>query len=431
MSSLSVVPTFCIVLALGGGAAWYFLRSPEVDQGRPKPDPAADLTGLVVGPGHLATIAEAIAKARTDAVDTIKILPGTYNEAVRPDRKVRLLGEGPRDSIVIRGGNAPALTVECDGVAVSGLTLRSGPGRSTTVRITAGDAELKDLDISWEAGAGADLSRGGVCVEVDGAAARPTLDRCTLHDGRIGLLLGKGADPTLQHCTIESNHIGVQAEDGKGRLADCRLENNHNMGVYFRRGAELRLEGDCRVLKGAYGMVFDAGSRGHLNSCKIDGQDNDGIWIKEEGAEPQIIGCHVTGAMNAVNVTGGKGTLDGCSLTGSKNNGLLVKDGQIRLTNCHLDGNHFHGAYVLRGGVVELHRCTTSDNQEGSGVRAVDGGVARLFDCGSRKNKLWGLEARGAGSQVNAQKCKSADIRDNAKGPWEADSEATLNEPGE
>ena len=49
--------------------------------------------------GHFATITEAVAAANDG--DTILVKPGTYVEAVTIDKDITLIGDGPRDQIVI------------------------------------------------------------------------------------------------------------------------------------------------------------------------------------------------------------------------------------------------------------------------------------------------------------------------------------------
>jgi hypothetical protein len=440
-NAVKVLLALLLMFALGGGAAFFALRKLNPDAttsatGDPERTPdKQDDKGLIVGPGHIATIGEALGMARTDQVDTIKVLPGTYPEALRLDRRVRLVGAGPSGAVVVNGGNAPALTVDSDGVSVSGLSLRSdGPASSehpATVRITRGSAKLKECDIGWEQAAGADPARSGACVEVTGASSRPTLEHCVLHHGQLGLLCRQGAEVALRHCALENNHIGLQVDEGgKGRLVDCRVENSRSVGVYLGKGAEVVMEEDCRVLKGTDGVVFDTGSRGRLDGCHIEGQDNDGVWIKE-GAQPELTRCHILHAMNALHVSGGKCTLDRCFLSGSRNNGALVRGGRVLLTHCQLHGNRFHGVYVLTQGQAELHQCSTCDNQEGSGVKADAGGTARLIECKSSGNKSWGLEARGAGSKLDARGCQRGDLAGNRKGPCDGDPVSELQEPGE
>jgi nitrous oxidase accessory protein NosD len=435
----AVALTLLVVFTLGGGGVYYYLHqnggATTGDGNSNNQTPHASDKELVVGPGHLATIAEALAKARTDQVDTIHILPGTYTESLRLDKRVRLVGDGARESIIIQGGNGPALRVESDGVRINGLTLRAGTGPATadcpaTVCVVRGDVEIINCDIAWE-GTGTDRAKGGACVEAVGNAARASLSQCKLHNGRFGLLVRQGAEPSLRKCELEDNHIGVHAEDGcRGSLADCLLKNNSGVGVYLGKGADLRLEKDCRILGGTDGVVFDTGARGQMDNCRVEGQDNDGVWVKE-GAEPELRHCHILKAMNGVHVSGGKATLEDCSLAENRNNGLLIRGGKAVLIHCRLDRNHTHGAYVLGPGDAELHHCSLSNNETGSGAKVESGGVARLLDCTSQNNKLWALEARGAGTAVDARGCARAQLQPNGKEPLGRDPEAEVKEPGE
>ena len=111
---------------------------------------------IVVDPnglGDFTTIAEAVEEAQDG--DTIHVRPGTYIEAVTITRDIALLGDGPREEIIIEAPAEGPSTLVDDGRAVrhailidgseatvSGLTLR---GTDSAVQARGGEPTIEGL----------------------------------------------------------------------------------------------------------------------------------------------------------------------------------------------------------------------------------------------------------------------------------------------
>jgi nitrous oxidase accessory protein NosD len=354
----ALIVLLLFVLLLGGAAAFYLIRNKKE---------------LVVGPGHISTIGEALQKARTEQVDTIRILPGIYQEALRLDQKVHLLGDGPREGIVVNGGSAPALTVESDGGSVTGLTLRCETGadnaKHPAVKISQGVLELENCDISWEGEAGLNRKNAGACVEAAGADVRLVLKTCRLHHGYQGLWVVQGARPELEDCTIENNQVGVWVDKAGGRFRSCKIRQNHAVNVF----------------------AAGSGAEVELNDCDILGGEGDGIVLEKE-AEGKVVG-------GTIQDHRGKGN---------------------------------HAVWIREKATASLSGCEVSNNQ--TGIRVTGGGKAVLSGCKIHDNIGLALEARDAGTSLDASACRRADIYDNgevnANGePWFCDEAASFRTP--
>ena len=78
------------------------------------------------GPGNYTKIQDAINDANNG--DTIYVYSGTYNENVKIDKTINLVGEN-RNTTVIDGGNKrDVVRITTDGVTISGFTIRNGGG---------------------------------------------------------------------------------------------------------------------------------------------------------------------------------------------------------------------------------------------------------------------------------------------------------------
>jgi hypothetical protein len=351
-------PIFLLVFVLGGGAAYLLVR---------KEDPVRKGEELVVGPGGLPTIGEALLRARSDPPDTIRILPGTYREALRLDRKVRLVGEGPRDGVVVIGDNAPALTVEGDGGSVTGITLRceAGPDRPKhpAVKIAQGTLEMDSCDVGWAGEPRLNRTNAGACVEVAGAAARPTLKGCQLHHGHQGLLVSDGAAPVVEDCVISNNQVGVWVDSAGGLFQKCTVRQNHAVNVF----------------------AAGRGARVELRECEVGGGEGDGVVLAME-ASGDLVG-------GAIQEHRGRG-----------NHAVWIKErATARLTGCDI----FH-------------------NQ--TGIQVIEGGAAVLSTCKIHDNTGLALEVRGSDSSLDAAGCQAAAVCDNGA-PWAFDDARTFRKP--
>jgi parallel beta-helix repeat protein len=88
------------------------------------------IVNLDTGMGY-STIQEAIGTFATHEGHTILVKAGTYNEAVVVNKPVSLVGEGNGATVICGDNNRTTLNIICDGVNVTGFTIR-GDGNVTS-----------------------------------------------------------------------------------------------------------------------------------------------------------------------------------------------------------------------------------------------------------------------------------------------------------
>ena len=223
-------------------------------------------------------LAPALAAAHSG--DTIKIAPGTYAGGDTIDVSVKLVGAGPR-STIIRGGGpvltigvafaASEPTVTIDGITVTGgdttgnvapssgrgggIYIPRAAGPSTGATVTIRNSVIRGNSVAPSAAIDsgdpccpfADAGGGG--ISNDGAL---TLDNTTISDNRAdaasgltsgaigaGILNRAFGTLTLKHSIVTRNHAAVtppngQSADGGGiamiggtlTMTDCRVSDN-------------------------------------------------------------------------------------------------------------------------------------------------------------------------------------------------------------
>jgi Right handed beta helix region len=248
------------------------------------------------------TIQEAIEAARPG--ESITVEPGTYHEAIVLDRHVEIIGDGPRDQIIIESAVAPCLRVETEVGTVRSVTFRCpapSDGNAAAVDIAQGSGTLDDCDIS---------AQSATAIRISGPGTSPTIQRCVIHDGadvgvditggatpaitdceisgtaRTGVAIREKANPALTRCTIrDGEQYGVDVyKEGLGRLEDCQISGNAFTGVEIREKANPALT-RCTIRDGKQSGVYvhDDGQIA-IAQCTISGNSGFAVWVKNTAA---------------------------------------------------------------------------------------------------------------------------------------------------
>jgi serine/threonine protein phosphatase PrpC len=186
-----------------------------------------------VGDGGLATIGEALGKARPG--QRIEVAPGQYRETLQLRDGVSLVSPVPRGAVILppAGSGVPAVTAQgivdarFAGFRIAGdaqAPLQLG------LRLADSSVEVEGVEIAGAAAAGVAIS----------GADRSTIRYSYLHDNPGGgVLVEDTAAPRLLHNLIARNgrvpgapHPGVEVrEEARPELIDNRLEANGGGGV--------------------------------------------------------------------------------------------------------------------------------------------------------------------------------------------------------
>ena len=354
------------------------------------PSDAASVVASASGGGDYASITEAL--AHVAAGGRVLVRPGLYEEAILLDKRVNIVGDGPRDEIVVSVAGASCLKSNAEAARVAGLTLRGlagGGSAAFAVDVLGGELVLEDCDVSSETLA---------CVAVHGSGAAPLIKRCRIHDGAdSGLYFFDGASGEVEDCEVYGNaNVGVAVTGGaRAVIRRSKVYAGANAGVVTWQGGDTLLEG-CEV----YGhrlanLGVSDGSKVTARSCHIHGGENSGVFVHREG-EAVLEGCELYGHREAEAAVTSRGRLflNGCHVHDGKDVGVLVRDGgQALLQGCEVNDNSGSGASVGDGSVLAVIESALRDNAR-FGVEAAAGSTARVEDTELTGNGLgpWGVE---------------------------------------
>lgn len=360
---------------------------------------AASVVASASGDGDYESITEALANVAPGG--RVLVRPGVYEEGILLDKRVNIVGDGPRDEIVVRGVGASCLKSSAEAARVAGLTLRGAAGRgaaSFAVDVLRGELVLEDCDVSSET-----LS----CVAVHGPGAAPLIKRCRIHDGAdSGLYFFEGAAGTVEDCEVYGNaNVGVAVTGGaRPAIRRSRVYGGSNAGVVVWQVAEALLE-ECEVYGNRLANLgVSDGARLTARACHVHEGENSGVFVHREG-EAVLEGCELYGhrEAEAAVTTRGRLFLNGCRVHGGNDSGVSLREGgQALLRGCDVIDNAGSGASVGAGSVLAVVETNINDNARFA-VEAASGATARVEDSDLTGNGMgpWGVEY---GAEVESER---------------------------
>ncbi|HYT93052.1 MAG TPA: right-handed parallel beta-helix repeat-containing protein [Gemmataceae bacterium] len=239
-------------------------------------------TALVVcaqGKGHYRSLTEAIKAALPDSV--IRVRPGRYTESIVLDRRVEIVGDGPREAVVIESVAGDCLVLRTEEATVRSLTLRCVAGTHSAkfygVDVPRGRLLLEDCDITSDSLSG---------VAVHGAAASATVRNCRIHDGKeSGIWFYDGASGLMEGCEIFGNgYAGVTiSAEANPTVRNCRVHDGKTGGILVREKGSGVIEGCHVYANGHAGVEISSAAHPTLRRCRISGNQYEALWIYDRG----------------------------------------------------------------------------------------------------------------------------------------------------
>jgi parallel beta-helix repeat protein len=300
--------------------------SPAPAPTRPAPVAKVEPPTLVVDPwgrGDHTTIGAAIDAAAPGS--RILVRPGLYQEALRVEKPLEIIGDGPVGEVEVHARAADALVFAANIGRVSNLTLRQLSPTGEGVTIVQGRLELTDCDIS---------SAALACVTVR-----------------------NGADPRIRGNRIHDGLLGVVVDDDSlGTLEDNDISGHRHSGVLIQRVSRPTLRRN-RIHDNSFGVSFSGRSTGVLEDNDITRNTREAVDIGD-ASSPVVRG-------NRIEANGG----DGVHVHGDDSTGT-IEDNDIR-------GNGGAGVAVRAGGRPTVRRNRIGAGNSGGGVYvgASGGGV--------------------------------------------------------
>ncbi|HEY9285668.1 MAG TPA: right-handed parallel beta-helix repeat-containing protein, partial [Pyrinomonadaceae bacterium] len=363
-------------------------RPPAASSGAP-----VSIVVAADGSGDFHTLTDAVRRARPGS--RLLVRPGVYEEGLVLDKEIEIVGDGPREGIVVRATASSCLVLRADASVVRGLTLRGqaragGPTGNGffAVDISQGKPLLEDCDISSDSLA---------CVAIHNPTAAPVIRGCRIHHGvNSGVYAFDGARGLIAKCDVAENaNVGVIITAGAmTSVKDTGVHDCGDAGIVIWGGAAAAVEGcDVYANRRANVSVGDAAAAS-LRGCRIHDGGNTGVFTQRDG-RTTAEGCNIYGhAAPEVAVTdGGTVHLRACQIHDSQSHGVFVHDaGRALLESCDVFRNRESGVHVDANGVGVARSCRINDNGR-VGVSCDAGGAAEVEGCDLTQNRVSAWQA--------------------------------------
>lgn len=378
------------------------------------------------GRADFQTISEAILQA--SGGERILVRPGTYKEGLVLNKPLEILGDGPREEIIVEFDAANTLLVSTEIGRVGNLTLRqTGSTHWRCVMINQGRLELEECDIT---------SQDVICVGVEGGAA-PLIRRCIIHSSKrcgvyvsdnakgtfedndifghsqFGVEIWTGADPVLRRNRIHhcQEHV-VGIFDGKGNLEDNDLFANQASGIVISRGGAPVIRRNRIHDNQNSGVLCGTDGSGTLEDNDIFANQGAGISIAGSGA-PVLRHNRIHDNQSAgVMCTHSNGTLEDNEIFVNGDFGVIIING----ANPSLHRNRIYasklGVVVSHGGQGTLEDNSIFANAQG-GVAVFSAGAPSVRRNRINRNGIVAVYVVDAGGVFEEN-----DLRDNNRGAW-------------
>lgn len=382
--------------------------------------------------------------------DNTRILlkPGIYEGPIFLTKPVEIVGDGPREDVIIQSSGGSCVVMSTSLATVRNLTLQCLAGQKhkkfSAVEIPRGLLKLEDCDITSDS-----LS----CIIIRSAEALPHIQNCWIHgSNENGILIYDNAQGLIEHCHIFGNRLsGVEIkEEGRPTLYECDIYQGKQDGLFIHDHGKGRIE-KCRIYENNLsGIEIKDDSHPVLIGCHIHSNVSDGILIWR-GSGGTIEGCFIyENAVSGVVIKGSHPTLLGCTIRDGKQVGIFAQEaGQGNIQDCHIFRHAFSGVEIKgEHSDLTLNQCTIYDCR-GSGVLIQDSGTGTIRDCTIFTNSWAGIEIREKG-RADIFKCKirqnkrvgihahdqaagkveKSDLTDNVRGPLDIDGSSSIQQYG-
>jgi parallel beta-helix repeat protein len=208
------------------------------------------------------TIEAAIEAARDN--DKIYLLPGTYRVSLNISHAIEIIGDGPRDAVLIEAFNGPAIRFDAPYGRLRNLAFKkAGQRELNIIEVRQGQVVIEGCNMT---------GKDCVCIAIE-SGADPSLRHNHLFGARVGVTFQEGAKGTVDFNIIDRHaHAGIEV------AAQASATIQHNVfwdlaqhGVYIQGRATLK-SNDISYCKGT-GVEIQHGyaelEQNHIHHGKI------------------------------------------------------------------------------------------------------------------------------------------------------------------
>jgi parallel beta-helix repeat protein len=243
--------------------------------------------------GAYGSVSDALAAVEPGGETVLALAPGEYTDRVEVhDRTVILRAADGPGTVVLVGGDGPAISAVRATVVLTDLTVRSD----------------------------------GAAIELAGGTL--DMDHCEVHGGfGPGVRALGGSRVTVQRSTFVGGTNGLVFDDSGGTVADCEIRDATDDGIIVRVGADPVLRG-CTVTGCGYrGIYVYQSGRPTIDGCEVSDTNGAGIAVMQSAPTIRRCTVHDTQGPGIAVSAGSQGSIEGCVTVNTAEPGIDVADG--------------------------------------------------------------------------------------------------------
>ena len=236
--------------------------------------------------------------------DRILVRPGVYEESLRIDKPLQIVGDGPRAQVEIRALGASVLVSTAPTGWVANLTFTQGKNSEFYgVSISQGQLVIEECEIISQAGSCVYIHTHGDPVlrknVIYGATqhgvfvyegGRGTIEENTISGcGLACVATREGGDPVVRGNVIrDSGRSGVYVHtDGRGTFEDNEISGSRHAGVLVETGGRPTFRRNRINHNAWHGVSIHKGGGGTFEDNNLS-NNSMGPWYFESGTHSQV-----------------------------------------------------------------------------------------------------------------------------------------------
>jgi parallel beta-helix repeat protein len=281
--------------------------------------------------------------------DIIYVSSGTYNETLKINKSLQIIGEDPNNTIVDGLYHGSTIDIMDDYVEIKDLTIRNSGGFSENAGLKISSSNvLIDNCIIYRTINGIYLNKSknieisNCMMHTNGEgvflnhSSNITIKNCEFSHAAFGIHSKKSVDILVSNCYLYTNGIGcLMIESSNVSISKSAIcDNNDNQGGFFLLRSNCVSIEDCNIFYNGVGVNFDNCSKSKIINCTLSYNTHFTILLEHGSEDISISRCEVTDNFRfGVHVSDSDLYINECNIFNNSIVGLHVKGDKCSATN--------------------------------------------------------------------------------------------------
>ncbi len=240
--------------------------------------------------------------------DIIYVLEGIYNEQIKINKSIHIIGEEIKSTIIDAEYQEYAIKITKDNVKMEGLTIRNAGGYkgNSGIIIESNKNEISDCVIK--------RTRTGIFLN---HSNENSFDNCSLYLNGEGIYYKSSENNIINNCEIAHSSIGLNIKNsneitiknsyihecGTGIFTNnsnnidfqkCSISDNNDNGggCIAYRSTNFNFE-NCNILHNGFAILVKESENIYITKCDISNITHYGLWIQKGSKNIKINSCNI------------------------------------------------------------------------------------------------------------------------------------------